>query len=486
MSNAPQPAASGLSGPEQPRLNWNFPKAFWVANISELFERAAFYGMFIALSLYLTREVGFNDVETGWVIACFSFLLYLMPPFLGTLADKIGFRIALILAFAALSFGYALLGLYQLKVVAVLALLCVAFGGAIVKPVILGTAAKCSDTLHRARAFSIFYFMVNIGAFLGKSIAAPLRTGFDFPGLGRLEFGLVYINYYAAAMAFLALILVAVAYRSPDAASSGKSFNELMDGFLRVLSNGRFMVLIGIVAGFWLIQGQLYASMPKYMIRLLGESAKPEWLANINPFVVVLCVMPITQLVRTMKPETSIGISLLIIPLSALTVSLAPILQGSVGNSVSIFGLFSLHPITLMVIIGIIFQGLAECFLSPKFMEYASHQAPKGEEGLYMGFQNLPVAISWLLGFILSGYLLDAFCPDPEKLAKTDPDQYAQWQAAINGTAEMPTAFAHAHYIWYVFVGVGVTAFIALMIYNRITRRIDSLAAAASNSNQNR
>ena len=46
--------------------------AFTAAIVVELFERAAYYGCFIALSLYLTDRVGFTDVETGWVIALFA------------------------------------------------------------------------------------------------------------------------------------------------------------------------------------------------------------------------------------------------------------------------------------------------------------------------------------------------------------------------------------------------------------------------------
>ena len=34
---------------------WNFPRAFWVANTVELFERAAYYGVFIVITLYLSR-----------------------------------------------------------------------------------------------------------------------------------------------------------------------------------------------------------------------------------------------------------------------------------------------------------------------------------------------------------------------------------------------------------------------------------------------
>ncbi len=421
-------------------LTWKFPREFWVANIIELFERAAYYGMFIVLAVYLTREVGFTDVETGWVSGLFASLIYMLPTFNGALADKMGFRRALILAFALLSFGYLLLGLWPTKLVAVTALAFIMLGGAFVKPIISGTAAKASDEKNRARAYSIFYMMVNIGAFLGKTIAKPLRV----------DLGLRYINIYAAIVAFMALVIVFIWYKDIDTTGQGKSFKEAMRGLLRVLKNVRFMLLILIVAGFWAIQHQLYATMPKYTLRLVGEHASPEWLANINPLVVVLLVVPITHLVRKISPVSSIGIGLLIIPFSALTISLSPFLtRWAGGNHVSILGLISLHPVTITLIVGIALQGLAETFLSPRFLEYASKQAPKGEEGLYLGYQNLTTFFANLFAFVSSGYLLDKYCPDPHTLTH----------------AQLATAYTHAHYIWYFYAGVGFLAFFLLLVY---------------------
>jgi len=183
-----------------------------------------------------------------------------------------------------------------------------------------------------------------------------------------------------------------------------------------------------------------------------------------------------------MKPANSIAIAMCIIPFSALAVSLSPLLQGRVGSSVSVFGLFSLHPVTVMVILGIGLQGLAECFLSPKFMEFASRQAPKGQEGMYMGFQNLPTSIAWFAGFMISGYLLDAFCPDPAKLQAIDPAAHAQWQEALAGGGPMPAAYASAHYIWYVFAGVGAAALLALLVFKAVTERKDRGASGVQSS----
>ena len=441
------------------KLTWHFPRVFWTANIIELFERAAYYGMFITLTLYLTREIGFTDVETGWVAAYFASFIYLAPTFTGALADKLGFRKALALAFALLGSGYALLGALQTKPTVLLSLTLILLGGSFVKPIITGTVAKSSDDVNRARAYSIFYQMVNIGAFLGKTIAKPLRT----------ELGLKYINFYSATMAAIALIIILILYRNVDTSGMGKSLRESWNGLVRVVQNVRFMMLILIVAGFWTIQGQLYATMPKYALRMIGEGAAPEWLANINPLMVVLLVVPITHMVRKIRPVSSIGLSLLIIPFSALTVSLSPVLQNVTGTSVS-FGFFSLHPITVMLVVGIALQGIAECFLSPRWLEYASKQAPKDEVGLYMGYAHLNIFFAWLFGFIISGYLLEAFCPDPKTLTL---QVQAQRVAALAGKAPMPYAYAHAHYVWYVFAGIGVTAFLFLLLYRYVTDRLD-------------
>lgn len=419
----------------------------------ELFERAAYYGTFIALSLYLTNVVGFTDVAAGWIGAVFASGIYLLPFFTGAAADRIGFRNALMIAFALLGVGYAMLGLLPQKGVVVVALGLIVVGGSIVKPTISGTVAKSSDSENRARAFSIFYMIVNIGSFTGKTIAKPVRT----------MLGLDYVPLYSAGAAFIALVIVAFFFWPKESdAERPKSAAEVVRNLRIVLSNGRFLALILITAGFWAIQGQLYASLPKYVVRLVGEDASPEWYANVNPFVVVLLVVPITQFVKRFQPITSIAIALAMIPFSALIMAFS----GLVTGPFTIAGR-PLHPITVMMVLGIALQGLAECFLSPRYYEYASKQAPPGQEGLYLGYAHLNTFFAWLFGFALSGYLLDWFVPDPKKLQGLGYD-----------AAQTSAAYAHAHYLWYAFFAIGAMAFIALMVFRAVTKRIDEKKAA--------
>jgi dipeptide/tripeptide permease len=256
---------------------------------------------------------------------------------------------------------------------------------------------------------------------------------------------------------------VLIFYRpARPAEAAARRLAESLRGLARVLAHGRFLSLILITAGFWVIQGQMYASMPKYVLRTVGGGATPEWYANVNPVVVVLLVVPVTQLVSRLQPVASIGIALAIIPLSALTMALSPALPAPLHLA----GL-AVHPVTLMMILGIALQGLAECFLSPRYLEYASKQAPPGQEGLYMGYAHLNTFFAWSAGWVISGYLLEAFCPDPARL---DLVTRAQHAAALAGSAAMPAAYAHAHYIWYVFAVIGGVAFACLLGFARITR----------------
>ncbi len=147
---------------------WRFPRTFWTGNLAELCERAAYYGTFIALRTYLIRVVGLDDVQAGVVAGLFGGWIYLVPFFTGAISDRMGFRKALILAFALLTVGYGTLGFVSTLAPVLVGLALIVLGGAFVKPVITGTVAKSSDSFNRARAFSIFYMVVNIGSFTGQ------------------------------------------------------------------------------------------------------------------------------------------------------------------------------------------------------------------------------------------------------------------------------------------------------------------------------
>lgn len=451
-----------------------FSKPFWVANFVELLERLAYYAVFIVITLYLSNVWGFSDIEAGVIAGLYSAFLYLLPTFTGAYADKIGFRSSIILAFGLLTIGYAGLGIVptllesaglveygmtttytgiresSLKWTIIPVLIFIVIGGSFIKAVISGTVARETTPANRARGYAIFYMMVNIGAFTGKTVVDPLRRSMG-------DLGLVYLNYFSASMTLLALILVYLFYKSASTGGQTKSIPELMKSLGKVMLNGRLMLLMIIVSGFWMIQSQMYSTMPKYVIRLIGDSATPGWYANVNPLIVFASVNFITSFMKKRSAISSMMVGMFIIPLSALVMSF--------GNHIGTANILGMHPVAFMMIVGIAMQAIAECFISPRYLEYFSLQAPEGEEGLYLGFSHLHSFFSYLLAFGISGFLLEKYCPDPRLFTNSN---------GILDSVAYAAATEHAHYIWYVFVGIGAVSAIALFIYAFFTKKIDA------------
>ena len=450
-----------------------FSRAFWTANIVELLERAAYYGVFIVITLYLSRILGFTDIEAGIISGVFSGGLYLLPTFTGALADKSGFKFSLMIAFSLLTIGYLGLAVlptflesaglvdysgeisfagglkessYQWLIAPVM--LVIMFGGSFIKSVITGTVAKETTEANRAAGFSIFYMMVNIGAFSGKTIVKPLRDSMG-------DMGLINLNYFSATMTALALLMIIFFYKSAKREGEGKTFNEIWTALVKVLTNGRLITLIIIITGFWMVQHQLYATMPKYVLRMAGEGAAPSWYANVNPLIVVLTVTFVTRIMASKTPLFSMTVGMFIMPLSAIAMASGNWFNGEGFD----LGFMIMHPVALMMIIGIALQALAESFISPRFLEFFSLQAPKGEEGLYLGFSHLHSFIASIVGFGISGYLLSKYCPDPKLF-----DSREAWE----------TAASNAHYIWYYFAAIAMVSALALIVYGKVIEKLDA------------
>lgn len=277
-----------------------FTRAFWTANLSELFERMAYYAVFIVITLYLSNTLGFNDLEASIISGLFSGGLYFLPMFTGAFADKIGYRRSILIAFSLLAVGYVGLGMVPLmlesaglvaygaktvfsglehsgwRYLIVPVMIILMIGGSFIKSIISASVARETTSETRAKGYSIFYMMVNIGAFTGKCVVDPLRSVVG-------DEAYIYINFFSATLCLVALFTIYLFYHTAHTSGEGKTMNEVFGGLVKVFTNGRLLMLILIVTGFWMVQQQLYATMPKYVIRMAGETAKPGWIANVNP-----------------------------------------------------------------------------------------------------------------------------------------------------------------------------------------------------------
>src|SRR6201982_262509 len=87
-----------------------FERPFWVANISEIFERISYYGAFASLAVYLQEKLNFSTQQTGTLTGLFGGMVWFLAIFGGAVADRIGFRRALARAHLGLAVAHFLIG----------------------------------------------------------------------------------------------------------------------------------------------------------------------------------------------------------------------------------------------------------------------------------------------------------------------------------------------------------------------------------------
>src|SRR5579862_5199599 len=200
-------------------IRTGFERAFWVANFTELFERLAYYGASAVLAIYLTEQLHFSKELAGWIMGTFGFVVWLLPVLGGTLADRFGFRRALMFAYLVMTLGYFLLGslsapwMHSLRQALgdkwlVLGILMIpALGPAVVKPCVAGTTARASSENVRSIGYSIYYTIVNIGGTLGPIMAWVVRK--------QLGWGIASVFRVSALSVFLMFVVTLVFFREP-------------------------------------------------------------------------------------------------------------------------------------------------------------------------------------------------------------------------------------------------------------------------------
>ena len=387
-----------------------FPRTFYVANVIELFERMAFYGMFVGLVLYLTNVVGFTDVQTGFLLGNYRLLTSLAPIPCGAIADRITFRASLVVAFSLYAFGYLGLFLFPSKGLAIAALACNAIGGGFMKPVIVGTVVRTAPEGREAEGYGLFYRMINAGSVVGKTLAYAVRV------LVSLRY--VMINSVVASVA--ALGLAAFAYREPERGRAAKStFGSTMRGYGVALKDARFTAFLVVMAGFYFMADQFYVTFPKYVTRHIAKDAPLEIITLINPALIALLQGVVTRTFGRFHAVTAMIIGVVIGSTSMLVMGVAP---GLLGACLS----------------GAIF-AVAEMVFSPRLYAHVASFAPSGKAGMYMGLAFVPSAIGYFIGGLVSGPMIARYLPAEGPRAPLTV--WATYAAIGIGCAALMTAY---------------------------------------------
>lgn len=411
-----------------------FSKNFWTVIVMEFFERGSYYGVMSVLSVYLVMKtgdggLGFTKESVGVIKSTITPLLYLLPIISGAIAERFGYRRVLMFAFAVMSTGYFLTSTVTSYGLVFLSLLLMVLGAGFFKPLISGTIARETDESNSTLGFGIFYWSINLGAFIFPLILVPYLKGISWS----------YIFIMAAIGTGWLLLLNIFVYKEPSKPESTKNILEVLKGIILVLKDFRFVVMIVIYSMFWILYFQMFDTVLWYLtehvdmtpvnilvnklLSLFIENPNwkfdPEHVTVINAGTIIALQLIVSNIVKNTKalPTMIVGIAL-----------------GTLG-----MGILAISMHAWVFIVGIVIFSIGEMTAHPKFISYVGLIAPPDKKALYLGYSFLYGVIGSGIGGILGANLYVRFVDGMNR-----PDL-----------------------LWLIFSFIGVFAIIALLLYNK-------------------
>lgn len=465
-----------------------YPRIFWLANLIELFERYAWYGFYMGFGLFLvgskeTGAMGFSPVEKGTIMGTGSMLLYFLPILTGAIADKIGYKLVLLLSFLIYASGFFMIQHFNSFEMVFVSFIWICVGGAFFKPIISATISKTTTEETASIGFGIFYMMVNIGGFIGPFIAGIV--------LGK-GWNLVFtLSIVAIAINFLVTLLF---FKEPNREKSSTSLLEsLIQPFKNIfytIINWRYTMFLIIMGIFWSAFNQLYYTFPIFIEDWVNTATIYNGIHSVFPSLASLIGTPSgTISAVTISSMDSFYIIAFQIAVSAFVMRFKPLNAMMGGIFVLAIGIFMMFGFQSgwIILFGMLIFSLGEMSSSPKFTEYVGNIAPADKKALYMGSSFLAIALGHQIAGFLSGapyekvadklYLLKAevlkrglTIPEiGEKFTKTDYFNEAARQ--MNMSQDQLTQLLwnsyHPQTIWILFSSIALSAVVLLFLYDR-------------------
>lgn len=442
----------------------SFPRSFWTANLTELFERGAYYAMASFVVLYL-GQLGLGDYWPSNLNGILWSLVFFLPILSGTIADQIGFKKSMLIAFVLLAIGYFIMGfpvwfggqtlnpIIGSEMTAgigvlfpiIMAIIFIGIGGSIIKPCIAGTVQKTAGA-KVTLGFGIFYMIINIGSLLGRGISYLVRTEFD----------LSYIFAVSVFFSILAFFAVLFFYTEPELASGEvneqkpkKSILRILADMVLVMKNLRFAMFMVVSSGFFFIYAQVYNVLPLYLQKVVELNPAVDIVTMANPFVIVFFQLLITKAFGKMKPINSIIVGIIIIGVSMM-INLIPIFMDGGVRQLTLGEWVPMGTLFITLTVGLIAFG--ELFTSARTYEFIGALAPKGQEGLFLGYANLPLAIGALIGGPAGAYIFhEIMCRNSTMLD--------------SGLLELDPFWNSMG--WITLMGIGFISALSMWVYNK-------------------
>lgn len=450
----------------------DFPMTYWIVIIFEFFERGAYYGVMSVLSVYMTEILGFSKTEVGAIKGTIQPLLYFLPIISGAIADKMGYRRTLMVAFSLLGIGYFLTSQTTDYAGVFIFLVIMGLGAGTFKPIISGTIAKVTNEHNSTLGFGIFYWSINLGAFIFPLVFVPYLKALDWS----------YVLIMAAILTGLMLIPTFFVYKDPNTKKSDKeslwdTIEQIFDKVILVFMDWRFILFIFIYSWFWILYFQMFDSVLWYVKDFVDATPLDNFLAKYLPFVGKFDVEHVTVINALTIILLQLFISNIVKNTKALPTMLTGIGLGTLGMAI-----LAISSNIWVFLLGIFIFSIGEMTAHPKYISYLGLIAPEDKKATYMGFGFLYGFFGSLIGGFFGSWLYVKLVDYPiinfvnSKLIASNlaviPLDSKISEAIIAAekvglTKQDISQYAHTSELWILFSMIGVLCIVGLLLYQK-------------------
>lgn len=418
------------STPDKKTAKFSFSKNYWIVIMMEFFERGSYYGMMSILSVYMTDQLEFSKESVGVIKSTIQPLLYILPILSGAIGERFGYKRLLTFAFIFLGIGYFLTSQTTEYATVFASLIIMAVGAGAFKPMISGTIARETNESNSTLGFGIFYWSINLGAFLFPLILVPYIKN---------TFGWEYVMLASAIGTASMLIPTFLVYKEPKKPENTKTVYEVLKGAVMVLTDVRFIALIVIYSGFWILYFQMFDSVLWYVQAYVDATSVNNFVNGIFSSVGINLNWKFDiEHVTVINAGTIILLQILVSNIvkhtKALPTMIAGIAMGTVGMAI-----LAINTDIWVFILGIVIFSIGEMTAHPKFISYVGLIAPDDKKALYLGYSFLYGVLGSFVGGILGANLYVYFVD----------------------TLNQPST------LWIIFSMIGVITIIGLLLYNK-------------------
>ncbi len=367
------------------------PRGLYVLFASEAWERFSFYSMLSLFTLYLRDDVegfGWTEIEAISLYSWYLTFVYASPFIGGLLADRyLGYLRTTLIGAVFFVAGHLLLSFHSITIVYV-ALVCLVIGNGLFKPnvsTMVGNLYPDGSPL-KDRAFIIFYFGINVGAFVAPVTMEFIKQQAGYhPAFAVAGVGMV--------VSLATLYLLRRHVEMVDAPVAPPADGQVEAAELAKVPESRriiaLLVIFLIVIVFWMAFHQSGSTLTYFANDNTRGNFSGTIFNAINPLWILILSFPLVKFwgwlnKRGKEPSTpaKMSIGMLLTGLSYFVLYTAATVGEASVTGTDIYA-YEVSPIWLISSYGVVTLG--ELLLSPMGLSLVSKVAPFRLRGMMMG-----------------------------------------------------------------------------------------------------